>query len=39
MEHDAGGKGKGGRKAWLWMIACCAPFIALIALGYCGVRP
>lgn len=39
MEHNAGGKENGGGKAWLWMVACCVPIIALVALGYCGVRP
>jgi len=39
MEHNAGGKETRGWKGWLWMAACCAPFIALLALGYCGARP
>lgn len=39
MDHTTEGKKKSGSKAWLWMIACCVPFIALIALGFCGVRP
>lgn len=39
MNHEAGDKTKGGWKAALWMLACCVPIIALIALAYCGVRP
>lgn len=41
MQHDSGDGKKGGRRAWLWMVACCAPMIAivvLIALGYWSFR-
>jgi hypothetical protein len=37
MQHEPDDETQGGRKAWLWMVACCVPMIAivvLIALGY-----
>ena len=41
MQNDSGDGKKGGGKAWLWMVACCVPMIAifvLFALGYWGSR-
>lgn len=41
MQHDPDDEEKGSGKAWLWMVACCVPMVAilvLIALGYWGFR-
>lgn len=41
MRHEASEQTDGGRKAWVWMIACCLPMIAIIVLavlGYWGSR-
>jgi hypothetical protein len=37
MQHEPSDGKKIGLKAWLWMLACCVPMVAiavLIALGY-----
>ncbi len=41
MQHEPDDEKQGGSKAWLWMVACCVPMIAiivLIALGYWSYR-
>lgn len=32
MHNESDGKQPGSRKAWLWMLACCVPMIAIIVL-------
>jgi hypothetical protein len=41
MQHEPDGEKQGEGNAWLWMVACCVPMIAiivLIALGYWSYR-
>lgn len=37
MQRETGHEEPGGWKAWLWMLICCVPMVAivvLIALGF-----
>lgn len=41
MRNEPDEEEPGGRRAWLWMLACCVPMIAiivLIALGFWSSR-
>jgi hypothetical protein len=32
MHNESGEEDHDGRRAWLWMLACCVPMIAIIVL-------